>query len=104
MSIKSLIFFYLISLSIISKVSTIETIKKYTKKTINDNEALLHIYNFNSGEKIYISITTSHENADTKLYYKFYTNIIGVNSFRYEKSIISVLNLIHMEIILIIIN
>ena len=74
-------------MSIISRVNTIETIKKYTKKTINDNEALLHLYNFNSGEKIYISITTSQESADTKLYYKFYTHIIGVNSFSYEKSI-----------------
>ena len=76
MSTKSIIFFSLIILSIISRVSSgIVIIPKYGKKTISlsSEEPFLEVSDFDSGDKIYISITTSHSShsTSTSLYYKF---------------------------------
>ena len=83
MSKKSITFFSLILLSIISRISTIEIIPKYGKKTIYDTEALLDISDFDSGDKIYISITPTYSGYNTKLYYKFY-NGIGTGSYTWD--------------------
>lgn len=72
MSKKTINFFTFILLSIISRISTIEIIPKYGKKTINDDEALLDVSDFDSGDKIYISITATYSGYSTKLCYKFY--------------------------------
>ena len=78
MSTKSIIFFSLIILSIISRVSSgIVIIPKYGKKTIDyGDSAFLEVSDFDSGDKIYISITTSHSShsTSTSLYYKFCDN------------------------------
>ena len=75
MSTKSIIFFSLIILSIISRVSSgIVIIPKYGKKTIDSGDsAFLEVSDFDSGDKIYISITTSYSSYgySTSLYYKF---------------------------------
>ena len=75
MSTKSIIFFSLIILSIISRVSSgIVIIPKYGKKTIDSGDsAFLEVSDFDSGDKIYISITTSYSSysTTTSLYYKF---------------------------------
>ncbi len=73
MSTKSIIFFSLIILSIISRVSSgIVIIPKYGKKTIySGDSAFLEVSDFDSGDKIYISITTSYSSYSTSLYYKF---------------------------------
>ena len=76
MSTKSIIFFSLIILSIISRVSSgIVIIPKYGKKTISlsSEEPFLEVSDFDSGDKIYISITTSYSSysTTTSLYYKF---------------------------------
>ena len=76
MSTKSIIFFSLIIMSIISRVSSgVVIIPKYGKKTIysSSEEPFLEVSDFDSGDKIYISITTSHSShsTSTSLYYKF---------------------------------
>ena len=73
MSTKSIIFFSLIILSIISRVSSgIVIIPKYGKKTIDyGDSAFLEVSDFDSGDKIYISITTSRSSHNTNLHYKF---------------------------------
>ena len=84
MSTKSIIFFSLIILSIISRVSSgIVIIPKYGKKTIDSGDsAFLEVSDFDSGDKIYISITTSHSShsTSTSLYYKFCDSTIGISS------------------------
>ena len=77
MSKKTITFFTFILLSIISRISTIEIIPKYGKKTINDYEALLDVSDFDSGDKIYISITATYSGSSTKLCYKFYDSFTG---------------------------
>ena len=73
MPTKSIIFFSLIILLIISRVSSgIVIIPKYGKKTIDyGDSAFLEVSDFDSGDKIYISITTSYSSSWTSLYYKF---------------------------------
>ena len=84
MSTKSIIFFSLIILSIISRVSSgIVIIPKYGKKTIDSGDsAFLEVSDFDSGDKIYISITTSHSShsTSTSLYYKFCDSTSGISS------------------------
>ena len=76
MSKKSILFFSLISLSIITEILTENVIiPKYGKKKIYENQnAFLDVSGFDSGEKIYISITTSSysHSYNTKLGYAFY--------------------------------
>ena len=83
MSTKSIIFFSLIILSIISRVSSgIVIIPKYGKKTIDSGDsAFLEVSDFDSGDKIYISITTSHSShsTSTSLYYKFCDSTSGIS-------------------------
>ena len=85
MSTKSILFFSLISLSIITEIlSTTENviIPKYGKKKIYDYQnAFLDVSGFDSGEKIYISITTSSysHSYSTRLGYAFYININGLS-------------------------
>ena len=75
MSTKSIIFFSLIILSIISRVSSgVVIIPKYGKKTIysSSEEPFLEVSDFDSGDKIYISITSSYTGMYSKrLEYKF---------------------------------
>ena len=75
MSTKSIIFFSLIILSIISRVSSgIVIIPKYGKKTISssNDHPFLEVSDFDSGDKIYISITSSYTGTYSKrLEYKF---------------------------------
>ena len=83
MSTKSIIFFSLIILSIISRVSSgTVIIPKYGKKTISSSteEPFLEVSDFDSGDKIYISITTSYSSYSTSLYYKFCDSTIGISS------------------------
>ena len=84
MSTKSIIFFSLIILSIISRVSSgIVIIPKYGKKTINSGDsAFLEVSDFDSGDKIYISITSSYSSYgySTSLYYKFCDSTSGISS------------------------
>ena len=83
MSTKNLIiiFFTLLYLSISSELSSLEIIPKYGKKKTWSNEILLDVSDFDSGDKIYISITTySYTYVDTRLNYKFYENINGMSS------------------------
>ena len=85
MSTKSIIFFSLIFMSIISRISSESTnviIPKYGKKTIYAGEnAFLDVSGFDSGEKIYISITTSSYtysySSSSRLGYAFYSTIYG---------------------------
>ena len=82
MSKKSIIFFSLIILSIISRVSSDTIIiPKYGKKTISSRDDLpfLEVSDFDSGDKIYISITTSYSSSWTSLHYKFCDNTIGIS-------------------------
>jgi len=82
MSTKSIIFFSLIILSIISRVSSgIVIIPKYGKKTISSSteEPFLEVSDFDSGDKIYISITTSYSSYRTSLYYKFCDSTSGIS-------------------------
>ena len=82
MSTKSIIFFSLIILSIISRVSSDTIIiPKYGKKTISSRDDLpfLEVSDFDSGDKIYISITTSYSSSWTSLYYKFCDSTIGIS-------------------------
>ena len=85
MSTKSILFFSLISLSIITEIlSTTENviIPKYGKKKIYENQnAFLDVSGFDSGEKIYISITTSSysHSYNTRLGYAFYINTNGLS-------------------------
>ena len=87
MSTKSIIFVSLIELSIISRISSsssIVIIPKYGKKTINSEEelAFLEISDFDSGEKIYISITpNSGSSFITKLYFQFCDSTNGINKY-----------------------
>ena len=87
MSAKSIIFVSLIELSIISRISSsssIVIIPKYGKKTINSEEelAFLEISDFDSGEKIYISITpNSGSSFITKLYFQFCDSTSGINIY-----------------------
>ena len=76
---KSILFFSLISLSIITEILSSPTenviIPKYGKRKIyNYQNAFLDVSGFDSGEKIYISITTSSysHSCNTKLGYAFY--------------------------------
>lgn len=78
MSKKTITFFTFILLSIISRISTIEIIPKYGKKTIYEDEALLDVSDFDSGDKIYISITATYSGSSTKLCYKFYDSFTGL--------------------------
>ena len=83
MSKKSIIFFSLIILSIISRVSSDTIIiPKYGKKTISSSNDLpfLEVSDFDSGDKIYISITTSYSSSWTSLHYKFCDSTIGISS------------------------
>ena len=83
MSTKSIIFFSLIILSIISRVSSdVIIIPKYGKKTISSRDDLpfLEVSDFDSGDKIYISITTSYSSSWTSLHYKFCDSTIGISS------------------------
>ena len=83
MSTKSIIFFSLIILSIISRVSSgVVIIPKYGKKTIysSSEEPFLEVSDFDSGDKIYISITTSYSRYSTSLYYKFCDSTNGISS------------------------
>jgi len=82
MSTKSIIFFSLIILSIISRVLSggIVIIPKYGKKTIDSGDyAFLEVSDFDSGDKIYISITTSYSSYRTSLYYKFCDSTSGIS-------------------------
>ena len=81
MSKKSILFFSLISLSIITEILTENVIiPKYGKKKIYENQnAFLDVSGFDSGEKIYISITTSSYSSDTRLGYAFYINTNGIS-------------------------
>ena len=79
MSTKSILFFSLISLSIITEILSSATqnviIPKYGKKKIYENQnAFLDVSGFDSGEKIYISITTSSysHSYNTRLGYVLY--------------------------------
>lgn len=83
MSTKLIIFFSLIILSIISRVSSeVIIIPKYGKKTISSSNDLpfLEVSDFDSGDKIYISITTSYSSSWTSLHYKFCDSTIGISS------------------------
>ena len=81
MSKKSILFFSLISLSIITEILTENVIiPKYGKKKIYENQnAFLDVSGFDSGEKIYISIKTSSysHSYNTRLGYAFYINTNG---------------------------
>ena len=86
MSTKSILFFSLISLSIITEILSSATqnviIPKYGKKKIYENQnAFLDVSGFDSGEKIYISITTSSysHSYSTRLGYAFYINTNGLS-------------------------
>ena len=84
MSKKSILFFSLISLSIITGILSTPTenviIPKYGKKKIYDHQnAFLDVSGFDSGEKIYISITTSSYSYNTRLGYAFYINTNGLS-------------------------
>ena len=86
MSKKSILFFSLISLSIITEILSSITenviIPKYGKKKIYDYQnAFLDVSGFDSGEKIYISITTSSysHSYNTRLGYAFYINTNGLS-------------------------
>ena len=59
MSNKFIIFFTLISLSIITITSSVEIIPKYGKKTTYNSYIYLDVSGFDTGDKIYISITTT---------------------------------------------
>ena len=78
---KSILFFSLISLSIITEILTENVIiPKYGKRKIyNYQNAFLDVSGFDSGEKIYISITTSSysHSYSTRLGYAFYINTNG---------------------------
>ena len=86
MSKKSILFFSVISLSIITGILSTPTenviIPKYGKRKIyNYQNAFLDVSGFDSGEKIYISITTSSysHSYNTRLGYAFYININGLS-------------------------
>ena len=84
MSKKSILFFSLISLSIITGILSVATenviIPKYGKRKIYDYQnAFLDVSDFDSGEKIYISITTSSYSYNTRLDYAFYINTNGLS-------------------------
>ena len=80
---KSILFFSLISLSIITEILTENVIiPKYGKKKIYEHQnAFLDVSGFDSGEKIYISITTSSysHSYNTRLGYAFYINTNGIS-------------------------
>ena len=82
---KSIIFVSIISLSIISRISSsIIIIPKYGKKTINSDDDLpfLEVSDFDSGDKIYISITLNYgSDYATRLYFKFCDSTSGINSY-----------------------
>ena len=75
MSNKFIIFFTLISLSIITITSSVEIIPKYGKKTTNNDHIYLDVSGFDTGDKIYISITTTDIYANSRLDYAFCQNI-----------------------------
>ena len=96
MSTKSIIFFSIIFLSIISRISAKDVIiPKYGKITIYaGDKPFLDVSDFDSGEKIYISITTTNPYGyyTSKLYYRFYSSINGItptttySNYVYESS------------------
>ena len=74
MSNKFIIFFTLISLSIINLTSSsVEIIPKYGKKTTYNSYIYLDVSGFDTGDKIYISITTTSY-ANSRLDYAFCQN------------------------------
>ena len=74
MSNKFIIFFTLISLSIITITSSsVEIIPKYGKKTTYNCYIYLDVSGFDTGDKIYISITTTSY-ANSRLDYAFCQN------------------------------
>ena len=74
MSNKFIIFFTLISLSIITITSSsVEIIPKYGKKTTYNRYIYLDVSGFDTGDKIYISITTTSY-ANSRLDYAFCQN------------------------------
>ena len=74
MSNKFIIFFTLISLSIITITSSsVEIIPKYGKKTTYNSYIYLDVSGFDTGDKIYISITTTSY-ANSRLDYAFCQN------------------------------
>ena len=74
MSNKFIIFFTLISLSIINLTSSsVEIIPKYGKKTTYNTYIYLDVSGFDIGDKIYISITTTSY-ANSRLDYAFCQN------------------------------
>ena len=75
MSNKFIIFFTLISLSIITITSSVEIIPKYGKMTTNNDHIYLDVSGFDTGDKIYISITTTDIYANSRLDYAFCQNI-----------------------------
>ena len=71
---NKLIFFTLISLSIITITSSsVEIIPKYGKKTTYNTYIYLDVSGFDTGDKIYISITTTSY-ANSRLDYAFCQN------------------------------
>ena len=92
MTTKSIIFFSLISLSIILRISCADIIiPKYGKKTIysSSDNVFLDVSDFDSGDKIYISITTYHTHYNTRLDYIFCNSANGpylTNNFVYDSS------------------
>ena len=89
MSNKFIIFFTLISLSIITITSSVEIIPKYGKKTTYNSYIYLDVSGFDTGDKIYISITTTSY-ANSRLDYAFCQNIDTCSSstlrYVYESS------------------
>jgi hypothetical protein len=86
MSNKFIFFFSLICLSLITKISSQEIIPKYGKKKTNNNYIYLDVSGFDDGEKIYISITadtTTYYYRNSRLEYKFCTDIGGCSATKY---------------------
>ena len=71
MSLK-LITIFVLNFLLMSSVVSQEIMGKYSSKYSSDGDVFLDVSDFASGEKIYISVTTSGVCSNTNLEYKFY--------------------------------